>query len=109
EIQWLDEGIARALEGIRLNQFELAVSFNLLSNKIESVLVDIDVENFYRYDQTIPNGDEEVPYFVEWNYNYDLFFTAQIETIDSPMIILSPVNKEGYELIELQFEDPYLF
>lgn len=109
EIEWLDEGIARALAGINLNQFELAVSLNLLSNKIESVLVDVDVENFYRYDQTIPNGDEEVPYFVEWTYHYDIFFTAQIETIENPMILIGPVNKDEYEFIELEFENPYLF
>jgi hypothetical protein len=109
EIEWLDEGIARALAGITLNQFELAVSLNLLSNKIESVLVDIDVENFYRYDLTIPNGDEEVPYFVEWTYHYDIFFTAQIETFENSFVFIAPVNKEEYELIELEFEDPYLF
>ena len=77
--------------------------------QIESILVDVDVENFYRYDQDIPNGDDEVPYFVEWTYNYDLFFTAQIETTDSPIMLIGPVNKEEYELIELTFENPHLF
>jgi len=109
EINRLDQEIERNLEGITLNQFELAFSLNLLTNQIESILVDVDVENFYRYDQDIPNGDDDVPYFVEWTYNYDLFFTAQIETSDSPIMLIGPVNKEEYELIELTFENPHLF
>lgn len=121
ETAFLDQWLEESLAGITLNAFALSVTVNLLNNLIESLLIDIDVENHYEFEINIPVYDPENPdaneygyvdgndpYTLEWNYNYDLEINAQMEVLVDPIILVAPLNKEEYELIELDLEDPNL-
>jgi hypothetical protein len=121
ETAFLDQWLEESLAGITLNAFALSVTVNLLNNLIESLFIDIDVENHYEFEINIPVYDPENPdaneygyvdgndpYTLEWNYNYDLEINAQMEVLVDPIILVAPLNKEEYELIELNLEDPNL-
>ncbi len=115
--QWLEESLA----AITLNQFQISFSINLLTNLLEGLWIDIDVENQYRFELRLPVYDPENPeadeygyiegdpYSLEWTYNYDFEITAQMEVLTESMILVAPINKEEYELIDLDAEDPNLF
>ena len=121
EAAFLDQWLEESLAGITLNAFALSVTVNLLNNLIESLFIDIDVENHYELEINVPVYDPENPdaneygyvdgndpYTLEWNYNYDLEINAQMEVLVDPIILVAPLNKEEYELIELNLEDPNL-
>ena len=121
ETAFLDQWLEESLAGITLNAFALSVTVNLLNNLIESLFIDIDVENHYEFEINVPVYDPENPdaneygyvdgndpYTLEWNYNYDLEVNAQMEVLVDPIILVAPLNKEEYELIELNLEDPNL-
>ncbi len=115
--QWLEESLA----AITLNQFQISFSINLLTNLLEGLWIDIDVENQYRFELRLPVYDPENleadeygyiegdPYSLEWTYNYDFEISAQMEVLTESIILVAPINKEEYELIDLDAEDPNLF
>jgi hypothetical protein len=117
----LDEWLEESLAAITLNQFQISFSINLLTNLLEGLWIDIDVENQYRFELRLPVYDPENPeadeygyiegdpYSLEWTYNYDFEITAQMEVLTESMILVAPINKEEYELIDLDAEDPNLF
>jgi hypothetical protein len=116
----LDQWIEESLAAVTLNQFQISFSVNLMTNLIEGLFIDIDVDNQYISDLIIPiydpenpeaddNGFIEVSYTYEWTYNYDFEITAQTEVLTESIILIAPVNKEEYELIDLYFENPHLF
>jgi hypothetical protein len=94
---------------------------NLLNQLIENLFVDIDVENHYTFEINIPIYDPENPeaneygyvdgenpYLLEWHYNYDFEVGAQMEVLIDPIVLIAPMNKEEYELIVVDIEDPNL-
>jgi hypothetical protein len=109
------------LAAITLNQFQISFSINLLTNLLEGLWIDIDVENQYRFELSLPVYDPENleadeygyiegdPYSLEWTYNYDFEISAQMEVLTESIILVAPINKEEYELIDLDAEDPNLF
>jgi hypothetical protein len=116
----LDQWIEESLAAVTLNQFQISFSVNLMTNLIEGLFIDIDVDNQYISDLIIPiydpenpeaddNGFIEASYTYEWTYNYDFEITAQTEVLTESIILIAPVNKEEYELIDLYFENPNLF
>jgi hypothetical protein len=116
----LDQWIEESLAAVTLNQFQISFSVNLMTNLIEGLFIDIDVDNQYISDLIIPIYDPENPeadddgfieasYTYEWTYNYDFEITAQTEVLTESIILIAPVNKEEYELIDLYFENPNLF
>jgi hypothetical protein len=116
----LDQWIEESLAAVTLNQFQISLSVNLMTNLIEGLFIDIDVDNQYISDFIIPiydpenpeadeNGFIEASYTYEWTYNYDFEITAQMEVLTESIILIAPVNKEEYELIDLYFENPHLF
>jgi hypothetical protein len=116
----LDQWIEESLAAVTLNQFQISFSVNLMTNLIEGLFIDIDVDNQYISDLIIPiydpenpeaddNGFIEASYTYEWTYNYDFEITAQTEVLTESIILIAPVNKEEYELIDLYFENPHLF
>jgi hypothetical protein len=113
---WIDDSLA----AVTLNQFQISFSVNLMTNLIEGLFINIDVENQYISDFIIPiydpenpeadeNGFIEASYTYEWTYNYDFEITAQMEVLIESITLIAPINKEEYELIELNPENPNLF
>jgi len=117
----LDQWIEASLAAVTLNQFQISFSVNLMTNLIESLSIDIDVDNQYSYELKIPIYDpenpaadedgfiESDPFTLEWSYNYDFEITAQTEVLTETISLIAPINKEEYELIELNPENPNLF
>jgi hypothetical protein len=117
----LDQWIEASLAAVTLNQFQISFSVNLMTNLIESLSIDIDVDNQYSYELKIPIYDpenpaadedgfiESDPFTLEWSYNYDFEITAQTEVLTEAISLIAPINKEEYELIELNPENPNLF
>lgn len=117
----LDEWLEESLAGITLNQFQISFSVNLMTNLLESLWVDVDVENQYRYELNLPVYDPENPeadeygyiegdpYTLEWTYHYAVEMTIQMEVLADSITLIAPINKEEYELIDLDAEDPNLF
>ena len=115
--QWIDDSLA----AVTLNQFQISFSVNLMTNLIEGLSIDIDVDNQYSYELKIPIYDpenpaadedgfiESDPFTLEWSYNYDFEITAQTEVLTETISLIAPINKEEYELIELNPENPNLF
>lgn len=121
ENAFLDQWVEDSVSGITLNAFEISMSVNLLNQLIETLFIDIDVENQYTFEINIPVYDPENPeaneygyvdgenpYMLEWLYNYDLEVNAQMEVLMDPIILVAPLNKEEYELIAVNIEDPNL-
>lgn len=117
----LDQWIEDSLATVNLNQFQLSFSVNLITNLIEALSIDIDVENQLSFELRLPIYDPENleadeygyvegdPYRLEWTYNYDFDITAQMEVLTESITLIAPINKEEYELIDLDLEDPNLF
>jgi hypothetical protein len=117
----LDQWIEASLAAVTLNQFQISFSVNLMTNLIEGLSIDIDVDNQYSYELKIPIYDpenpaadedgfiESDPFTLEWSYNYDFEITAQTEVLTETISLIAPINKEEYELIELNPENPNLF
>jgi hypothetical protein len=115
--QWIDDSLA----AVTLNEFQLSFSVNLVTNLIEALSINIDVDNQYRFELRMPVYDPENPeaddygyiegdpYTLEWTYNYDVDITAQMEVLTESISLIAPINKEDYELIDLDVEDPNLF
>jgi len=115
--QWIDDSLA----AVTLNEFQLSFSVNLVTNLIEALSINIDVDNQYRFELRMPVYDPENPeaddygyiegdpYTLEWTYNYDVDITAQMEVLTEAISLIAPINKEEYELIDLDVEDPNLF
>ena len=115
--QWIDDYLA----AVTLNEFQLSFSVNLLTNLIEALSINIDVDNQFRFELRMPVYDPENPeaddygyiegdpYTLEWTYNYDLDINAQMEVLTESIIFIAPINKEEYELIDIDVEDPNLF
>jgi len=121
ENAFLDQWIEDSVSGITLNTFEISIRVNLLNQLIENLFVDIDVENHYTFEINIPIYDPENPeaneygyvdgenpYLLEWHYNYDFEVGAQMEVLIDPIVLIAPMNKEEYELIVVDIEDPNL-
>lgn len=121
EILLLDQWLEESLAAITLNQFQISFSINLMTSLLEGLWIDIDVENQYRFELRLPVYDPENPeadeygyiegdpYSLEWTYNYDFEITAQMEVLLDSIVLIAPINKEEYELIDLEAEDPNLF
>jgi hypothetical protein len=117
----LDQWIEASLAAITLNQFQISFSVNLMTNLIEGLSIDIDVDNQYSYELIIPIYDpenpeadedgfiESDPFTLEWSYNYAFEINAQMEVLTETISLIAPINKEEYELIELNPENPNLF
>jgi hypothetical protein len=117
----LDQWIEASLAAVTLNQFQISFSVNLMTNLVEGLSIDIDVDNQYSYELKIPIYDpenpaadedgfiESDPFTLEWSYNYDFEITAQTEVLTETISLIAPINKEEYELIELNPENPNLF
>jgi len=117
----LDQWIEASLAAVTLNQFQISFSVNLMTNLIEGLSIDIDVDNQYSYELKIPIYDpenpaadedgfiESDPFTLEWSYNYDFEITAQMEVLTETISLIAPINKEEYEMIELNPENPNLF
>ena len=117
----LDQWIEASLAAVTLNQFQISFSVNLMTNLVEGLSIDIDVDNQYSYELKIPIYDpenpaadedgfiESDPFTLEWSYNYDFEITAQTEVLTETISLIAPINKDEYELIELNPENPNLF
>lgn len=122
ELLFIDQSIAEILEAVDLKQFQISFTIDLITNLIEGLMIEIDVENNYnfeinvpRYEPENPDADEygyvegNDPFNLIWTYNYAFAINAQMEVLSESIILVAPINKEEYELIDLEAEDPNLF
>jgi hypothetical protein len=120
DLVYLDDLVNNVVSGITLDAFTVQFTLNLLSNELVGVDADIDVGYAYEFNAQFPLYEPENPdaddngyvYLnnpIVYRYDFAFEFSAALLMFNDPFTLIGPVNKEEYEWIDLDAEDPNLF